>query len=495
MLFIKKPITLAGVILALVILCFSTGFGLTENYRSPAWAGTFYPAEPKELKDQLRQLCQQAIEESDPLATHGRIRALILPHAGYSYSGPTAAHAARVLHKGQFNKVILIGPDHKVGFAGGAISAVTAYRTPLGDIPLHADAEKLLQQGNLFHSDMASDRSEHSLEVVLPFLQYLLGDFSLVPIVLGPGKIKPIAQTLRPLIDSKTLLVISSDLSHFLSYKNAKVKDQHTIEAILNLDGPALNKRNSACGQYGLQLLIMLAREFHWQPVLLHYANSGDTAGTRDRVVGYCSIAFFQNQSPLPLSVEQQLTMKQGRILLRLSRQTIGKSLGRQPDPKEEQELTEALQDNIFSQNRGTFVTLSKQGRLRGCIGTIAPISPLAEDVRNNSINAAHKDPRFPPLKPEELENINIEVSILTTPVPLAYENATDLLRKIRPHRDGVILRYGLHNSTYLPQVWDQLPESEEFLSRLCLKAGLPADAWKKKKLEVLTYQVQHFNE
>jgi len=481
----------------LLVLTPSPAAARSNDCREPFWAGRFYPADSNALTADLARLCSQARQDAFAKPAGQSLRALILPHAGYVYSGPTAAHAALVLHKNQFNKVILLGPDHRVGYRRGAISEVNSYRTPLGKIPLHADARRLLQQSELFRPIPEDYDAEHSLEVILPFLQYLLGDFELVPIVLGSGQPSPIASALAPLLTAKTLVVVSSDLSHYLPYDLAEGKDRQTINHILSLDGQSLAaSENSACGLVPLQILIDLARHHHWQPMLIHYANSGDTAGGRDKVVGYAAIAFYgditmdkQNTSAGAISAEQ------GSALLTLARQTIALKLGLPVPDDERKTLEKKLHDPAFQQERGTFVTLHKHGQLRGCIGSIAPVESIAANIRHNAVNSAFGDPRFPPLQKKEFAEVEIEVSILTDPKPLAYENGADLLAKLRPKIDGVILRDGFSSATFLPQVWDQLPRPEDFLNRLCMKAGLNPDAWQTGKLEVLTYQVQYFSE
>jgi AmmeMemoRadiSam system protein A len=186
-----------------------------------------------------------------------------------------------------------------------------------------------------------------------------------------------------------------------------------------------------------------------------------------------------------------KLSEEEGRYLLSVARKTIDDRLhGREGGSRPDQE--KSLK---YSERRGTFVTLTTGGALRGCIGHIVPQESLIEGVRVNAINAAFRDPRFRPISPKEWEKVKIEVSILTDPRPLAYSDAEDLLRKIRPGIDGLIIKKGYAQATFLPQVWEQLPDKKEFLSHLCLKAGLDAHAWKSEKLEVLTYQVQAFHE
>ena len=186
-----------------------------------------------------------------------------------------------------------------------------------------------------------------------------------------------------------------------------------------------------------------------------------------------------------------QLTVEEGKYLLGVARKTIECELF----DREDRGQFDSDISRKFSERRGTFVTLTIQGALRGCIGHIIPQKTLIEGIRVNAINAAFRDPRFRPITQEEWEKIEIEISILTDPKPLSYSDADDLLRKLRPDVDGVIIKKGYHQSTFLPQVWEQLPAKEEFLTHLCLKAGLDGDAWRKEDLEVSTYQVQAFEE
>lgn len=471
------------------------GSSYAEKIRKAVYAGSFYPATRSELTALIERLTKQVTPAQVQHPAQTTLKALILPHAGYVYSGLTAAHASQVLRENQFEKVILLGPDHRIGFKGGAISDVAAYINPLGLIRLHEDAARLRMQSSLFHAIPASDRLEHSLEVVLPFLQYYLKKFELIPIVLGPDHIDNYAEALEPMLDQNTLLVVSSDLSHYLSYSEAVVRDRETIQMILDLDAVKLLKRsNAACGKIPILIAINMARKHDWHPVLLHYSNSGDTAGDHSKVVGYAAIAFYggssmQDNIVLPL----HLSKNQGQALVRLARRTIMEKLGQKTTGDESDDLT----DSLFQEMRGTFVTLTIHDQLRGCIGNLDANESILEGVRRNAVNAAFNDPRFSPLKADELDQVDIEVSILTEPQPLEYQDSVDLLSKLRVNVDGVILRKGSASATFLPQVWEQLPQPEQFLTHLCQKAQLPGDAWKntEEKLEVLTYQVQYFEE
>jgi AmmeMemoRadiSam system protein A len=331
----------------------------------------------------------------------------------------------------------------------------------------------------------------------LPFLQRYLGEFQLVPIIVGQADIRRMSGSLDALVRDDTLLVVSSDLSHFLPYAEAVARDRQTIDEILRLKPDRLSKEdNRACGLVPILILTEIARRRHWQPVLLHYSNSGDTAGDRSRVVGYAAIAFFGDSAmETKENSAAQFSEAQGRMLVKLARHTISKSLGAKGDDSELDDSAPALQNDCFKLHCGTFVTLKIGGQLRGCIGNLTANESVLDGVRRNAINAAFHDPRFSPLSKDELDRTEIEVSILTEPKPLEYRNGQDLIQKLRANVDGVIIRKGYASATFLPQVWEQLPDPDDFLSHLCRKAGLPPDAWISSKLEVLTYQVQYFEE
>jgi len=203
------------------------------------------------------------------------------------------------------------------------------------------------------------------------------------------------------------------------------------------------------------------------------------------------------HKTNFPGNMEGEMTQKvkyseeEGRQLLRLARKTIEQNLGSAGGGDE----AEGDPSPRFTERCGTFVTLTKGGRLRGCIGHIIPQGPLFEGVKANAVNAAFRDPRFRPLQADELAQVKIEVSILTEPLPLRYKDKEDLLSQLKPGVDGLIIKKGYHQATFLPQVWEQLPQKEAFLSQLCLKAGLNGDAWEKGDLEVSVYQVQAFEE
>lgn len=493
-------------ILTLVLLWTAGAAPLAAaQIRDPVFAGLFYPAQGTELKRTIAEHVTAA-EKSTPLGNiAGHLRALIIPHAGYIYSGYTAAHSIQHLNGRSFSKVIVMGPDHRIGLPTAAISAVKAYDTPLGRLPLHPDAVRLRQTSNLFEYSPSSDRAEHSVEVVLPFLQYALGAFQLVPIVIGAGAPDRIAAVLEPVLNRETLLVASSDLSHFLPYQEAVTWDRATLELIKNLEPEKLmRRRNSACGRAPIAVILHLARTHSWQPRLLNYTNSGDTAGDRARVVGYPAVAFYETSHTTSqttsyaiggIQMENCNRPEQGDVLLDHARRTITEKLGREIDLEAAASLEKKLQDNCYDKKSGTFVTLTLDGQLRGCIGNMSSALNLRDGVQQNAISAAFHDPRFSPLTEAELEKVHIEISILTDPRPLNYNDGDDLVQKLRPNVDGVIISKGHKRATFLPQVWKQLPRPDDFLSRLCMKAGLPARTWQAEVLDVQTYQVISFEE
>ena len=459
--------------------------GLTQNLRLPVWQGKFYPEDRLELEELIGKFTDQALQNGIEDIKTNRIKALIMPHAGYIYSGLTAAHAAVLLKNKSFKKVIILGPDHRVGFTGCSVSSADAWLTPLGRVELSDQSEQLIKISSLFHVNPRSDEQEHSVEVILPFVQTYLDDFKLIPLVVGRCDIHKTGNKISSMIDNDTILIISSDLSHYLSYEDAIKKDRATIKMILNQEKDKLLKTsNAACGKIPILILMEIARKRGWKPVLLHYSNSGDTAGGKSRVVGYCAMAYIKAEP-------EEFSKNQGDTLLRLARETIAQKMGLKRDNTVFKDLDTAC----FEKEQATFVTLYLKGRLRGCIGSLEPRESIWESVKHNAVNAAFRDPRFPVLTREEFKNIKIEVSILTPPAILEYSDHKDLIAKLEPGLDGVIIKKGWASATYLPQVWEQLSDTESFLSHLCQKAGLSSKEWKKGSLQVKTYRVQYFEE
>lgn len=262
-----------------------------HQIRQPAVAGTFYPGVPTILARDVTALLGAA----KPAPPGKSPKAIIVPHAGYIYSGATAAAAYASLAAGrdQITRVVLLGPVHRVPVRGLALPGVDAFATPLGNIPIDSAAVALLGTMPQIVTSAAAHAWEHSLEVQLPFLQSVLGDFSLIPLAVGDATPAEITEVLDALWGGpETLIVISSDLSHFLPYDTAQTVDQQTVQRILALRGPLTHEQ--ACGGTPINGMLLAAKHHHLQPVLLDLCNSGDTAGDKDRVVGYASFAFME---------------------------------------------------------------------------------------------------------------------------------------------------------------------------------------------------------
>lgn len=290
-------------------------------------------------------------------------------------------------------------------------------------------------------------------------------------------------------------MVASSDLSHYLPCSEAVVRDRETIEMILNLESDKLAKSyNRACAVIPIRVLMGLAKIYDWQPVFFHYSNSGETAGTKERVVGYTAIAFYGDLAMKNFNEStEKISNEKGKALLELARKTIAEKLG--IEFSKSKTMESILAHEIFQTQRGIFVTLTINSQLRGCLGNLSPDQSIIEGVKSNAINAAFHDPRFSPLSKKEFAETDIEISLLTEPKSLEFSSGDDLFARLRPDIDGVIIRKGIYSSTFLPQVWEQLPDTKMFLEHLCRKAGLPGNAWREPGLNVSTYQVQYFEE
>jgi hypothetical protein len=452
--------------------------------RPAAVAGRFYPGNPGELEASVRRyLAEAQTAKAKTAAAETRVpKAVIAPHAGYVYSGAVAASAyARLLPaRGKIARVVLLGPCHRIPVRGLALSAARAFATPLGEVPIDREACARLAELSQVEVFDESHAHEHSLEVHLPFLQVVLGRFALVPLAVGDATETEVAEVLERAWDGpETLIVVSSDLSHYLPYDEARALDAATAQAIGRLDGAAIG-RDQACGRVPVRGLLALARKKHLAVAQVDLRNSGDTAGPRDQVVGYGSWLFFEEDAA-PAKTEggaldraRAMLRRHGAALLGIAARSIAHGLAHdRPVPVDLDRLPEELRGP-----GAAFVTLKRGGRLRGCIGSPEAHRPLAADVADNAYRAAFKDPRFPKLAPNERDGLDLSVSVLTAPEPMRFRDQNDLLAQIRPGEDGLIIADGHARALFLPSVWEQIPHAENFLAQLKLKAGLAADHW-----------------
>ncbi len=435
---------------------------MTTNERRPAAvAGMFYPGSARELSEAV----DGALAAAGPSAGTGRApKAVIVPHAGYVYSGLVAASAyARLAPaRGTVSRVVLLGPCHRVPVRGLALPAAKVFETPLGTMRVDPSAADAISGMPGVTVSEAAHAEEHALEVQLPFLQRVLGDVAIVPLVVGAASVAQVADVLERLWGGpETLIVISSDLSHYHRYEDAQAIDAATVQAILGLD-TALD-HEQACGATPIAGLLEVARRRNLVPELLDLRNSGDTAGDKRRVVGYASFALRESDPN-----GEDYGDAHGRTLLRLARGAIHHALGA-GEPF-------AASAAWLEEHRATFVTLRQQGDLRGCIGSLEPRRPLGRDVAANACAAAFDDPRFAPLARHELERTDIEVSLLSLPADVRFVDGDDLFARITPGRDGIVLAAEGRRATFLPQVWEELPTPHLFFGHLKRKAGLAED-------------------
>jgi MEMO1 family protein len=441
-----------------------------SNIRVPAVAGQFYADDPSVLESDVRRYVDTAAAPATATAP----KILIVPHAGYVYSGAVAgaAYAAVKQNAATIKKVILFGPSHRVAFHGLAAPLAEFFETPLGAIPIDQDALSVLKDLPQLSQRDDAHAEEHSLEVQLPFLQALLGPFDLTPIVVGDATGPDVAAVIERLWGgAETLIVISTDLSHYLNDQDARKLDDATASAIESIQ-PDLIGRDQACGRIPVTGALLCARARNMRVERYSLCNSGDTAGGKDRVVGYGAWGLFEPTEAR--NDDRDLLRQHGEQLLNAAGASIKRGLVKGAPPEVDLPSFPApLQDQ-----RATFITLKKDGALRGCIGSITARRPLISDVVENAYAAAFKDHRFPPLQEDELRSLTLSISLLGKPQAMSFENEADFVTQIRPGTDGLIIEDQGLRAVFLPQVWEDLPTTPQFLAHLKQKAGLPPTHW-----------------
>ena len=478
--------------------------------RPAAVAGMFYPDDPATLQQTVRGYFAEAPKAPDP-GEQPVPKIIVAPHAGHVYSGLTAAYAYNRIAPARdtIKRVVIMGPCHRVPVRGIAASGADAFATPLGNIPVDTETVRKIIRLPFVHISDEAHAEDHCIEVHLPFLQSLLGDFSIVPLIVGRVDPQQVAQLIEILWGGpETLILISSDLSHYLSYEQARRLDGMTRDAIERMAIDEIGD-DQACGRYGLKGAMHVAKRRGLRAQTLDVRNSGDTAGSKDRVVGYGSWMFVPEgkvvrksaptaakssaptggapgaaseagSAPDKVSAETRLLLKNhGPQLLDVAARTLrhGVTKGRVPAvnvPSFPVELRE---------HRASFVTLDLEGKLRGCIGSLQAHKPLIEDVVENAFKAGFRDPRFKPLGRDEVESgkLELSVSVLSPNVEMAFADEKDLLAQLRPGIDGLIIRDGEHRSVFLPAVWEDLPDRRKFMSHLKRKAGLKESHWSER--------------
>ncbi len=448
-----------------------------QNERASAVAGSFYPAE----KPRLTAMVDGFLAGCELHA--GAPKAIIAPHAGYVFSGQTAARAMAhaALNKTRIRRVVILGPNHTVPLSAIAACSYSAFKTPLGSVPVDRAAVASVLKLPFCELNDTAHAKEHSIEVMLPFVQRILDDFTIVPLVVGQVGPEQVHAVLRALWGGpETLIIISSDLSHYLPYDEAQRADLETACAIERLRGEDLGQ-HSACGRYPLRGLIASAKTHDLRLTRLDLCNSGDTGGDKSGVVGYGAWT-------LEYAASARLPETDRTVLKDIARRAVieGAASGEAP------RLDLAAFPVPLHTQRATFTTIHVDGEFRGCRGYIVPARPVVADIADNAFKSAFDDPRVPPLNAQEAERAEIGISILSHHRLIPCRTEKQLLEQLSPDRDGLILQDGGKRALFLPKVWEDLPEAQEFVSRLKLKAGWSEDYW-SPTLQAFRFSAEYF--
>ncbi len=491
-------------IIFLLLFIFFIIFLNAEEIKYPNVSGTFYPFKTEELEDMVDNFFDRA--KGFPIIK-GKIYGILVPHAGYIYSGAIAAYGYKVIDE-ICDYVIIISTSHYSDVYGLQTYPYDAFVVPNGRVNVDKKLiKKLTKKSKLIKENQYAFLREHAVEVQLPFLLRKLKIFKLLPFVVSNIEIsdtKKVAEILYDeLKDKRVLIVISTDLSHYPPSFIAEKADKEMIDAVLTMDTVLIqdkarklvidnienNLQTAACGEKAIIAGIEILKKFGVKRAeLLKYSHSGKVSGDNSRVVGYAAIAFYSDEKggkkmdELNININEKMKKK----LLKYAREAIRHYL-------ETGEILKIKGDEkILDENYGVFVTLKKHGELRGCIGMTEPLLPLREGIPHFACSAAFNDPRFYPVKKDELKDIDIEISILSKPQKI--KTVDEIIMK----KHGVIVKKGMQSGLFLPQVAEETGWSrEEFLSNLCShKAGLAADAWEKdKEVELYIFTVYAFSE
>ncbi|UCC95600.1 MAG: AmmeMemoRadiSam system protein B [Candidatus Omnitrophota bacterium] len=490
-------------LICILILVFILGFvlngvGYSQELKRAEFSGSWYPAHPDKLKSMLDTLLRNAAPDLEK----EKILGIIVPHAGYIYSASVAAQGFKILENKQVRHVILLGASHKYYFEGVSIYPQGSFETPLGNLTVDSKLASQFRDLSFVQFEPKYFMREHSLEVELPFIKKIIPAAQIVPILFGKvthDQMQQLAQKLLEIASgTDILIVVSSDLSHFHPYYKAGKIDQDTIQLIETCNTRRLWETREyeggrACGICPIVTFLEYSKKRSAKIKILKYANSGDTAGGRGRVVGYVSAVAYlepthyksnkvhskeEKMQEYTLSEEEKLT------LLQIARKILEAHLKGEKLPQFK------IDSSNLSQKRGAFVTLKKKGQLRGCIGRIVADTPLYDVISNVAIDSAVHDPRFPPVRYEELKDIEIEISVLTPFTEVKN------IEEIEVGTHGLMIRKGFHSGLLLPQVpteygWDR----QTFLQHTCLKAGLPPSAYSDKGATLYRFSAIVFGE
>jgi hypothetical protein len=473
--------------------------GDQQKVRQAAVAGGFYPADPKVLSAMIDDMLAKV---SGPQITDPLI-AVVAPHAGYVYSGPTAAYTYAQLKGHKYARVVVIAPTHYVAFDYTSVYDGDAYATPLGNVPVDkAFAQKLVKMSSTMKlssqgHDPTSAGGEHAVEVQLPWLQKVLGDFQVVPIVMGDQSYessRALGVALAKLIKKEggdTLVLASSDLSHYHTYDEAVTMDHKTLSALQAWDYFSMSRNFQAriweaCGGAPIVAAMIYAERMGAnQARVLKYENSGDVTGDHSRVVGYSADVFVKADVGKTAETPFSLTEAEKSELLALARKSVEYVVQDKYAYEPPASTSETL-----NQERGAFTTLKESGELRGCIGYTSAAKPLYITVRDTATLAAIRDPRFPPVTASELPKLEYEISVLS---PL--RRITDV-QQIKVGEHGLLMKNGDSEGLLLPQVpVEQRWDKHTFLEQTCAKAGMNSACWMDEDTDIFSFTAVVFGE
>lgn len=448
--------------------------------RPPAVSGLFYPEDPRELAEAVDDALWSAVPPPQAMDVGAPLRpkGVIAPHAGYAYSGSVAgsAYACLAPLRGSVRRVVLAGPAHRVPLAGVAVPSVDAFATPLGRVEVDTAGRNAALEHACVHVDDLAHGPEHSLEVHLPFIQRALGDVAVLPLVVGKVGSAELADVFDAVWDGPdTVFVISSDLSHYQDYATATRLDRRTADTILSGDAASIGS-GDACGAYPVRGFLLAARRHGLKTELVDLRNSGDTAGGKDRVVGYGAFVMFQEETSDSGEAEVAIDADARRVLLETAIGVIDRHLDGSGSGGGDA-FGDGLPEAVL-RHGASFVTLENRGRLLGCTGTMLPMRPLIEDVAVHAKTSAFADPRLPPVTRRDWHEMSVKISVLSTLEGLAVESLDELAGTVRAGVDGLLIEGAGRRATFLPSVWAKVSTPDEFLSLLWRKAGLVPGEW-----------------
>jgi len=482
--------------------------GIDQKGLRPAGvAGSFYPADPAALTNLMDGMLAKVL--MPPI--NGTILAVVAPHAGYQYSGPVAAHTYAALKGRRYARVVVIAPSHFEAFDFTSVYDGDGYVTPLGAVPVDkAFAQKLAKMSGSIRlsgqgHNATAQGAEHALEVQLPWLQHVLGSFTLVPIVMGDqsyASSRDLGVALAKMIQSEmnaagqsraadTLIVASSDLSHYHTYDAAEAIDHRTLNALQSWDYLTMSHNFAsrvweACGGGPIVAAMIAAERLGAdQAEVLKYANSGDVTGERTRVVGYSSDVLVKAEKGKAADAPFSLNDEEKKQLLSVARKSVESAVRQQ-----KLYTPESSGDSLLNRERGAFVTLREKNALRGCIGFTGAVEPLIMTVSDAAAYAALRDPRFQPVNIAELPELEYEVSVLS---PM---RRTRDVQDIHVGRHGLLMVRGDQEGLLLPQVpieqhWDRTT----FLRETCIKAGIDPECWKDDNTDIFAFTAVVFDD